>query len=248
MNHIMEITKMLSNNPAEKVSIIICAYNEANTIAGVIESVLKINLHDELIVVNDGSTDISGSIIQDLNQKNRFKYINLPKNKGKSFAMYKGIISARNDILLFMDADISAIREDHLKSLITPILNNQADMILGQPSETLIDYGTNPFKSFTGERCLRKSDIRPVLDKIKDQRFGVETFLNLYYQSKGKRVKNIMLAGLIHPTKYSKTGPVKATFEFIGEGKEIGVTLLKNYDLIVKSLAGSLKRITHTNA
>ncbi len=230
----------------EKVSIIICAYNEAKTIAGVIEACLKINLHDELIIVNDGSTDISSSIIQHLQQKNRFKFIDLPVNKGKSFAMYTGIINAQNDVLLFMDADISAIREDHLKGLLGPILNNQADMVLGQPSETLIDYGANPFKSFTGERALRKSDIFPVLEKIKDQRFGVETFLNLYYQARGNRIKNIMLDGLVHPTKYSKTGPVKATFEFIGEGKEIGVTLLKNYDLIIKSLANSLKRIAHT--
>ena len=49
---------MMDNHPMEKVSIIICAYNEAKTIAGVIEACLKINLHDELIIVNDGSTDI----------------------------------------------------------------------------------------------------------------------------------------------------------------------------------------------
>ena len=105
-------------------------------------------------------------------------------------------------------------------------------MVLGQPSETLIDYRVNPFKALTGERALLKKDILPILEDIRTIRFGVETFINLYYQAKGKKIKYVLLKGLLHPTKYQKTTPLKATKEFLKEGTEIAMALFKNHDLI----------------
>jgi hypothetical protein len=64
---------------------------------------------------------------------------------------------------MFIDADLSKLREGHFLKLITPIKNKEADMVLGQPTETLINYRINPFKSFTGQRCLLKEDILPIL-------------------------------------------------------------------------------------
>ena len=109
-------------------------------------------------------------------------------------------------------------------------------MVLGQPSETFIDYRVNPFKSLTGERALLKTDILPILDDIREIRFGVETFINLYYQAKGKRIKYVLMKGLIHPTKYSKTTSIKATKEYISEGQEIALTILENFDLITQRI------------
>ena len=109
-------------------------------------------------------------------------------------------------------------------------------MVLGQPTETLINYRINPFKSFTGQRCLLKKDIMPVIEKMKETRFGVETLINLYYQSVGKKVKYIMLPGLRHPTKFDKTSSSKAMEEFIKEGHQIAVTALANYNLVAKTL------------
>jgi hypothetical protein len=63
-------------------------------------------------------------------------------------------------------------------------------MVLGQPSETFIDYRVYPFKSLTGQRALLKNDILPILDDIREIRFGVEIFINLYFQAKGKQKKN----------------------------------------------------------
>jgi hypothetical protein len=45
----------------------------------------------------------------------------------------------------------------------------------------------------------------------------------------------------MHPTKYDKTEPAKATKEFLSEGKEIAVTLLRNYDLISKRIGNSFE-------
>ncbi len=105
---------------------------------------------------------------------------------GKSWAMAHGVEISENDIILFFDADVSNIKKEHFDELLKPIIDKTADMVLGQPSETLIDYHMNPFKALTGERALLKKDIMPILNEIRNIRFGVETFLNLYYQAQGK--------------------------------------------------------------
>tara|TARA_R110002050_G_scaffold300779_1_gene472614 strand:+ start:37824 stop:39890 length:2067 start_codon:yes stop_codon:yes gene_type:complete len=227
----------------KKVSAIICAYNEEKTIKDVIFSVSKSRIIDEIIVVNDGSTDNTQKIIKGLKEETGIRNIHFEENKGKGFAMAAGVEQAKFDIMLFIDADLSNIVSEHVSQLINPLLNEEADMVLGQATETLINYSINPFKSFSGERALLKEDIIPVMNKMKTSRFGVETLLNLYYQSLGKTVKYVMLENLEHPTKFSKTSSLKATKEFLYEGHEIATTVIKNYDLIGKTL----KRIINKN-
>jgi len=207
-----------------KTSIIICAFNEEKFVANVVRDCCKLNPESEVIVVDDGSTDRTAEILYDLSKTLSFRYERLDENLGKSFAMAHGIEKSINDIILFFDADISNIRKNHFIDLLNPILEGKADMVLGQPSETLLHKKINPFKSLTGERALLKRDIIPILDKLRDQRFGVETFLNHHYQAKGKRIQFVMLEGLKHPTKYMKTTPYRATKEYLEEGYEILLT------------------------
>ena len=220
---------------------IICAYNEDNTIEDVVTRVSNYSI-DEVIVVNDGSTDKTDSILKKIKKYYNFNYIILPKNKGKGFAMAKGIEKAKGDVIMFIDADLSNIQDKHFTELLTPILNNKADMVLGQPTETLIDTSINPFKSFTGQRALKKTDIQPIIEKMKKSRFGVETLINLYYQSENKNTKYVMLEGLKHPTKFDKTSTQQAMKEFIFEGQEIAITAIKNYDLVIKSIKDKLNK------
>jgi len=215
---------------------IICAYNEDKTIEEVIKSTYYSTTFDEIIVINDGSTDGTEIIIKDLKKEIYFVDIHFKENKGKGYAMATGIEKAQSDVVLFIDADLSSIATNHLHQLLDPVVENEADMVLGQPTETLIHYSINPFKSFTGQRCLIKKDVLPIVSKMKDARFGVETLINLYYSSIGKRIKYVMLKDLIHPSKFDKTSSKNAVKEFAAAGKEIGLTALKNYDLIIKSL------------
>ncbi len=223
-----------------KVTAIIPVYNEENTIKNVVLTISKYSF-DEIIVVNDGSTDKTDFILKEIKESNDFKYIVLPKNKGKGYAMASGIKSAKNEIIVFFDADLSNIHENHLADLFTPLLNNEADMVLGQPTDTMIDFDVNPFKSFTGQRAIKKSDIKPIIDKIESARFGVEILINLFYSSEGKTVKYVMLKGLKHPTKFDKTSSPQAVKEFIFEGKEIAFTAIRNYDLVIKSINNKIK-------
>jgi glycosyltransferase involved in cell wall biosynthesis len=227
----------------EKVSIVICAFNEEETIAYVVRTCYEFNPGSEIVVVDDGSFDKTPEILAELKQEFDFKLVTLEENRGKSNAMVVGVENAEREVILFWDADVTNIKEEHFDQLILPVVSDEseADMVLGSPSETLIDYRVNPFRSLTGERALRKKDLIPILENIRDIRFGVETYINLYFQAHGKKVKYTLLDGLVHPTKYAKTSSSKATQEFITEGKEIAVTLLQNYDLITRRIGNSFE-------
>ncbi len=224
----------------KKISAIICVYNEEKTIKDVVSKVCDY-FFDEVIVVNDGSTDNTDNILNELGKFYNFRYIKLKENKGKGFAMATGIENATGDILVFVDADLSNLQDDHLLKLTMPLVNKKADMVLGQATETLIDYSVNPFKSFTGERSVFKKDILPIVDKMRHSRFGVETLINLYYQSEGKKVKYVMLNELKHPTKFEKVSKQQAIKEFVKEGHQIALTSFKNFDLITSSIKNKLK-------
>jgi len=161
----------------KKITAIICVFNEEKTIKDVVIKVADY-FFDEVIVVNDGSTDKTDDILNTLSRNYEFKYIKLEENKGKGFAMATGIENATGEIIVFVDADLSDLQEDHMFELAMPLVHKKADMILGQATETLIDYSVNPFKSFTGERSVFKKDILPIVDKMKHSRFGVETLIN----------------------------------------------------------------------
>ena len=218
-----------------RTTAIICAFNEQDTIKNVVTTILDY-FFDEVIIVNDGSSDKTDEILNEISRFYNFKYTALPENKGKGFAMATGIENANSEIIVFIDADLSNLKDEHFWQLLIPVIENEADMVLGQATETLINYKYNPFKSFTGERVLLKKDILPIIDKMKHSRFGVETLINLYYQSEGKKIKYVMLNGLIHPTKFDKTNSSQAIMEFMKEGHQIAQTVFKNYDLVTKTI------------
>ena len=72
-----------------KTSAIICVYNEEKTIEDVIISVSESEMVDEIIVVNDGSTDDTEKIIKKINKSLNIKDIHFKENKGKGYAVYR---------------------------------------------------------------------------------------------------------------------------------------------------------------
>ena len=227
----------------KKVTVIICAYNEANTIKDVILSISDAIIVSEIIVVNDGSTDNTKLIIEELKTKVDITDIHFKENRGKGYAMAIGVENAVFDIVLFIDADLSNINSKHITQLVNPLLTEEADMVLGQATETLINYNINPFKSLSGQRALNKNEIVPIFDKIQNSKFGVETLINLYYRAEGKTIKYIMLEGLKHHTKFEKMSKPQAIKEFVKEGHQIAQTTLNNFDLITQNLKNSIKNI-----
>ena len=224
----------------ENLTIIICSFNEEKTICDVVKACRLYNEGCEIIVVDDGSRDNTEQLLLNLNKSIEFNYIKLPENRGKSYAMAIGVENAGNDIILFFDADSIGIKKEHFADLLLPIRENKADMVLGHTAATVINVKLTPFKAFTGERVLHKKDILPILDEIRNTRFGIETYINLYFQTHGKRIKYVYLEGLRTLTKYEKTTLFEATRQYFSEGHEIASAIIKNYDLIFKIAKSSL--------
>ena len=96
-----------------EVSIIIPAYNEAQTIGDVVSKIRSLYPDFEIIVVNDGSTDDTAVIAKDAGAKVH----NHPYNIGNGAAVKSGIRHASGDILVFMDGDFQHDPEDIAKML-----------------------------------------------------------------------------------------------------------------------------------
>jgi glycosyltransferase involved in cell wall biosynthesis len=108
-----------------RISCIVCAFNEAPRIAGVLDVISNHPLLEEVIVVDDGSTDNTGEIVR------RFpavKLISSPVNRGKSFAMATGVARAQHDLLMLLDADLIGLAAEHITALAAPVLSGLADV------------------------------------------------------------------------------------------------------------------------
>ena len=219
----------------KKATAIICVYNEEKTIKNVVLSVSEASIVNEIIVVNDGSTDNTKKIIEELKEEIDITDIHFEKNKGKGYAMAIGVENAKHGIIAFIDADQTNIVSGYIEKMISPLLKKECDMVLGYSTVNILNQDVNPLKILTGERALYKDDIAPILDKMKESRFGVETLLYFYFISIGKSIKFIRLIGLKHKDKYKKVSFTNATTNYINEGWEIAYTAMKNYDLMLKA-------------
>lgn len=219
----------------KNITAIICAYNEERSIGQVLHALAGSGIFEETIVVDDGSTDKTWEIIQNCGKEYDLTAIRLQENKGKGNAMAIGVEHAHGEILVFWDADVVGSKEEHFLQLIAPIIDDEADMVLGQPDDTAISFELNIFKSLTGQRALRMDDILLLLDDMKASKFGVETLINLSFGSQGKRVKVVRLAHLHHPTKFEKTSQMQAMKEFFNEGHHITFTYISNPSLVFKA-------------
>jgi len=216
-----------------KISAIISAYNEENTVAEVVATILDSNIIDEVIVVNDGSTDNTSKNLEQFLSDSKCTYIEYENNRGKSFAMVEGVETATGEIIVFIDADILYFEEKHIIQLIKPLVNQEAGMVIGHPTENKFDEKLNPLQMLAGERAVYKKDILPFLEEMRATQFGIETMLNLYYKSRGQKIKFEYLWGVYHLTKIRKAGFNGSVKNYASETKQIFRTVVANYALVM---------------
>jgi glycosyltransferase involved in cell wall biosynthesis len=111
------------------LSVVMPAYNERTTIEEIVRRVLAVPLRIELIVVDDGSKDDTGEILQRLQKELKFNCIRQP-NGGKGAALRRGFAEVTGDIVVIQDADLEYSPEE-FPQLIELICQGRADVVFG---------------------------------------------------------------------------------------------------------------------
>jgi glycosyltransferase involved in cell wall biosynthesis len=112
------------------LTVLIPAYNEKDTIVEIIHRVQKTDLADEIIVIDDGSTDGTRDLLAGLVGQATLRVIMHDKNQGKGAAVRTGIINSTKDVVIIQDADLEYDPRDY-PTLIKPIEEGIADVVYG---------------------------------------------------------------------------------------------------------------------
>jgi glycosyltransferase involved in cell wall biosynthesis len=113
-----------------KITVLIPAYNEKNTIREITKRVQAMKLADEIIIVDDGSTDGTRALLAEMDGKGNVRVILHEKNQGKGAAVRTGISSATGDVLIIQDADLEYDPREY-PNLLRPIDEGLADVVYG---------------------------------------------------------------------------------------------------------------------
>lgn len=238
----------------KKVSVIIPAFNEARTVCGVIKEVLKLREVFEVILVDDGSTDKTNEKIAIFKSNERFTYFTHRKNRGKGAALRTGVLKAKKDIILLLDADLMNITTAKIRKIINPVLKDEVDiaragfkLARGRVTEMAVKPMMSilfPHLKFdqpiSGQICAKKN----FLEKISfENRWGVDIGILFDAIQIGARMVEVNIGKLEHKARKDNEKAEMAQQVLETMIKKAGLIQHK-YKLVIFSLENILVSIS----
>jgi glycosyltransferase involved in cell wall biosynthesis len=190
------------------LSIIIPLLNEQESIPELHQWIVKVmtthNYNYEIIFIDDGSTDNSWTIIENLSQeKSNVKGIRFMRNFGKSQALHAGFAKAQGDVVITMDADLQDSPEE-IPDLYEMITRQKFDLVSGWKKKR---YDSVVFKNLPSKlfnwAARKTSGVQ-----LNDFNCGLKAYKNTV-------IKNIEVSGEMH--RYIPVLAKNAGFSKIGE-------------------------------
>ena len=135
------------------ISIVVPVYNEARTVAAVIQRLIAIDLPAprEILVVNDGSTDGTRELLDGMAPLPELRIIHAEKNGGKGSAIRIGFTQATGTIVAIQDADLE-LDPAQIADLVKPILDGRTRVVYG--SRFLAGRPDAPWLSIVANQTL----------------------------------------------------------------------------------------------
>lgn len=199
-----------------KVTALVPAYNEERGIKNVLTTLKGSLFINEVVFVNDGSTDNTLNIAKSVAG---IKIVNLSANHGKGYAISKGIQNATGDIIVFVDGDLRGLNDSTIVKLTHPLLSGKYRVSIGYPDSHNFDKF---FRPLSGERAYFRKDLLPHIEKLKNKGFGLELYLN--YLFRNRKIKLFPLKELSHSLKHEKY-----SYELAAK-----LTVVESFDLIAE--------------
>lgn len=137
-----------------QVAVVIPAYNEAETVAGVIG--VALTLTPEVVVANDGSRDRTAQVAREAGAR----VVDLGQNVGKGPALKAALEATSAEYVIMLDADLMGLTRAHLERLLRPVQAGEADMVIGVfegGGSFASDWGNKLTPNLSGQRACRRA-------------------------------------------------------------------------------------------